>query len=927
MRTVSLAKFAYPPPHKVLVALLAACAAFPAAATQYKGPLSANESGNAAFDAIKAGSAEEGFVYNFQDGDEIISSPASRNFIVGGSGDTDLTLTGNIAISGTASGSDYVEQFNGLYVWVGTAESYWILNTDDVSVALELSGTSNSGSQWVNANGIYNVWGETQTGGVEIDVKAIGDNAYVAMAQGLITTNGGKITIDGGSIKAVAQNDGYATQAFGVSTEGHNERADSITSNGSLDIIAKAVNTSNDTGSFAAAYGVNNAQTSTGPSNVVNLDNTSIIAESEAAYGTAEAIGVYGGNLSQTTVGEGTIEVKALSLNGFGMAYGIYADNGVEKIVKESGDITVKGSSLAAGIYANDGIVEYGGGTITASMISEDIEPNAAGIYTGVDASVLLLGDTDVEASSALVGAGSILVAESVSAGFNGNYSEFTGGLAVRGTVGLGMTSQEASRYINQADTAALVLYAGYSLEGNYVVGSEAQTGSSAAESSLSLLSDGTLVIVAAEDYDGTSPLVTVDSASTENSSVIRLVNSARVVDGTQIFNLLDENAYPNDFIFETDNLLTEIVDNRIVKKSAESVFGSDLLIPNTVNSALNGAQGNGADRIIDLTSDSHTPKASGRQFNRIALMSAGGGAQIAASNAVILVDESIMRHGSKLVSLGRVSGSAGLWVDLNGSFSRADDFKAGKSSYGFKSDLAGGILGADYSFMDNLTIGVALSFGTGSVRGQGTATGTKNKIDYWGINLYGTWDVGIANLIGSIGWLQSKNDITQSGFNGEPDVSAFMLSARAEKSFELGTGYSITPHIGVRWTHLNMDDFSAGGFDYRSENVNLVSFPVGLAVSNAFSTTNGFIIKPYLDFEIAPNTGDKETSNQVGLVGSTINDVIDTRIASSVVYSARLGFSGTLGNSHEFGLYCGIAVGNGDYVSQQLKAGYRFVF
>ena len=135
MRTVSLAKFAYPPPHKVLVALLAACAAFPAAATQYKGPLSANESGNAAFDAIKAGSAEEGFVYNFQDGDEIISSPASRNFIVGGSGDTDLTLTGNIAISGTASGSDYVEQFNGLYVWVGTAESYWILNLSLIHIS------------------------------------------------------------------------------------------------------------------------------------------------------------------------------------------------------------------------------------------------------------------------------------------------------------------------------------------------------------------------------------------------------------------------------------------------------------------------------------------------------------------------------------------------------------------------------------------------------------------------------------------------------------------------------------------------------------------------------------------------------------------------------------------------------------------------
>ena len=918
-----------PPPPKLLVALLTACTAFPAAATQYVGPLDPSDTGNTAFDAIKSGSEGEGYVYDFQDGDEIISSSASDRFIIGSNVNTDLTITGDISVRGTAS-ADESQQLNGLYVWVGSSDdSYWTLHTDDISIVLELTGTPDRDRVNVTANGIFNQWGETQTGKVDIDVTAKGEDAYGETAQGLITKNGGKIAIDGGSIKVVAQNTGYATQAFGISAEGHNERSDTISSHGALEISANATSTSSDAGSFALAHGIRNtnSRNSNGFSNVVSLDKTSVIAIAEAAYGTAEAIGVYGGALSRTTVGEGSIEVTASNQNGQGMAYGLYADKGTEKIVKGSGDITVKGSYFATGIYAVDGEVEYGGGTISAAMTSEEIEPNAAGIYTETDATVSLQGDTEIDAASALVGAGTVLIAESVSTGFNGDFNQFTGDLVVRGTSGLGMSTQEASHYITEDDVAALVLYAGSALEGNYVVGTEAQPDTSANGSSLSLLADGTLVIVAADGYGGTTPLVTVDTASTEDTSVIRLVNSARVEDGTLLFDLLDENTSPDGFIFETDNLLTEVIDNRIVKKTVESIFGSDLLMPNTVNAALNGEQGEGADRIIALTSDSLTTEMSGREMNKIALMSVGGGAQIAAFNAAGMVDESLMRHGSKLVSLDHEPGKTELWIDLNGSFSRAHDFKAGGTSYGFKSDLAGGVVGADYSFTNDLTFGAALSFGTGSVRGQDTASGTKNNVDYWGVNLYGAWDAGIVNLIGSIGWIQTKNDIVQGSFSSEPDVSAFTLSARAEKSFELGTGYSITPHIGVRWTHLDMDDFSAGGFDYRNEKVDLVSFPIGLAVSNTFSTSTGLFIKPYLDFEIAPNAGNKETSNRVALTGSTIDDVIDTQIASSVVYSARLGVSGTVGKSHEFALFYGISAGNGDYVSQHLKAGYRFMF
>lgn len=239
---------------------------------------------------------------------------------------------------------------------------------------------------------------------------------------------------------------------------------------------------------------------------------------------------------------------------------------------------------------------------------------------------------------------------------------------------------------------------------------------------------------------------------------------------------------------------------------------------------------------------------------------------------------------------------------------------------------MAGGTVGADWNFSSGAAVGAAFSFGTGSVRGQNAASGTKNDVDYWGVNLYGVWDAGLINMIGFIGWLQTNNDISQDGRNAAPDVSAFTMSARFEKTFALGAGYAATPHIGVLWAHINMDDFVSGGFRYENETVDLISFPIGVAFTNTF-TAGTAELKPFLDMEIAPTAGDKHTDNRIGLVGGAVEDVIDTRIASSVVYSAKIGLSGNVGIAHNFGLYYGVSAGNGEYVSQQLKAAYRFIF
>ena len=811
---------------------------------------------------------------------------------------------------------------DGLYVWVGSEDSFYTLKTDDVSISVELEGTLTSGNQWVYANGIYNTWGETNTGAVDILTHSVGNNAYVATAQGLITNNGGTISISGGTIQATAENDGYASQAFGISAEGHPVRENSISSSETVDITAHAINTSSDPSSFAAAHGVRNVQDDSGPLNIVTQAGTIIRAKAETNKGTAEAIGIYSGELAQTIIGKGDIEATAISEEGAGTAFGLYADKGTKQLFKDEGDITVKGSSLVAGVYADDGEIQYGGGTISATMSSEDIEPNAAGIYASANALVMLSGNSDIEAASALVGSGTVIVNKSISAGFNGAFNQFNGNLISQGISGLGMDLQTASSYCSENDEAALILYAGSKLEGHYSVGTQATSSTSTSNSSLVLLSDGTLVIVAAGEYDGSSPLVTVEEASAEEGAIVRVINTARIQDGTKVFELIDESLAPSNYLFETDSLFATIKDNKIVKKSALSVFGPEMLIPHVVDESLN-MSGLGADRVIDLTSDSMGVTEAAQALNQIALM---GVAQFAAMNASQMIDDTIVEHGSLLAVTLHTAPCLDLWVNLNGTFNKADHYSVGNTSYGVKSDLAGVTVGADYAFGNGISAGGALSVGTGSVRGQGSGANIKNNVDYWGLSLYGVWTTPYLNLLASLGYVSSSNEIKQMGFKGKPDAQSLSLGLRVEKNIAINDTFTMTPHMGVRWVNIDVDSFNAGGFSYQSDRIDLFQIPIGVAFSNAFETDLGFKVKPVVDLEVTTNFGDTGTDSRVQLTGGSAEDVFETQINSNVIYSGKLSFGISKGN-HDLNLSYKGSVGSQDRNDQRLQAVYRFRF
>lgn len=353
-----------------------------------------------------------------------------------------------------------------------------------------------------------------------------------------------------------------------------------------------------------------------------------------------------------------------------------------------------------------------------------------------------------------------------------------------------------------------------------------------------------------------------------------------------------------------------------------------NVLIPNTVTAVAEGKDGLGADRIntildaLNGLKDHEVEQA----LNSIALMGAASGAQTTAINTSDVIQDSLVLHGSTLAAYAHEKTGPDLWIDMNGIFSKANGYKAGAEKYGYKSDLAGVTVGGDYAFGNGAALGLAASFGKGSVRGQGAGSGIKNDIDYYGVNLYGVWNTPYVNIIGTVGYLQSKNEIKQNGYKGKPDAKSVSLGVHAEKPLSLNETLTVTPHVGVRYTHVKLDSFNAGGIAYKADKANLVSVPVGVAFNANLTAPCGAKVKPFIDVTIAPNFGDRKVKNKVGLQDVGTLDSFDARIANNAMYRGKVGVEASKGN-HSFGLNYGIGGGDLGRVDQTLQAKYRYQF
>ena len=312
--------------------------------------------------------------------------------------------------------------------------------------------------------------------------------------------------------------------------------------------------------------------------------------------------------------------------------------------------------------------------------------------------------------------------------------------------------------------------------------------------------------------------------------------------------------------------------------------------------------------------------------MNSIAAVGAASGVQLASLNASNMISETIQDHVSVLNAYNHKEG-ADLWIELNGYFSKASDYKIGSAKYGYKSDIGGITIGADYGINADVTAGAAVSFGMGTFKGRGLGSGVKNSLDYIGFNAYGSWKTPYVDVIGNIGYLYTHNEVSTSyGPKVKPKTQAVTAEVRVEKGLAVNDSFTVTPHAGIRYTHVKADDMSIGGFKYENEKADLLQIPFGVSVNGNFKASCGATVKPFADFTVVANAGDKKVNNRLSLQSGDTFDTLSTEIANTSLYRGKVGLKMTRGAHSLNGAYS-IGGGNRGRLDQALGVQYRYEF
>ena len=265
-------------------------------------------------------------------------------------------------------------------------------------------------------------------------------------------------------------------------------------------------------------------------------------------------------------------------------------------------------------------------------------------------------------------------------------------------------------------------------------------------------------------------------------------------------------------------------------------------------------------------------------------------------------VSDAIVRH-----QLSEHNGK-GLWADV---FYAKNEAKEIYGHSGYSADIYGGVIGVDGTFSCGATGGIALTVGTADADSKGGVFSTSLDSDFWGVSAYAVKPMGDFHVKADLGYLHFDNDLT--GLGDASDASTVTVGLRADyTAFQKGA-FSITPHAGIRYTHIDTDAVAFND----DQKMNIVETPVGVTFAGNFETT-GWTIVPSYDFTIVPLLADKEVE-AFGSAG-------DMKILNGGLYNNVLGVQAQKGNV-SFGLHAAYGFGSNERSNTQVNANVRYNF
>ena len=386
---------------------------------------------------------------------------------------------------------------------------------------------------------------------------------------------------------------------------------------------------------------------------------------------------------------------------------------------------------------------------------------------------------------------------------------------------------------------------------------------------------DNSMLMVNAANISDSHVFITgVSSATISDKSKLYLDNAVK--DKTyKIINGVAAN-WNVDNILSNNKLLKFEVDtaNNTVKTISQSVKAAygDAVVAGDVYDAAVLAGGAAAD-FVAKAADEHVNADTATQvsaFNSAAAMGELAGVEHGTYAASNLFTDAISEHMSLT---NEKEHDSDIWAKYIHSKENVDGLAVAGADSKYDVNYNGIVVGADLYKNGKATVGAALSYVDGSVKGNTLAARTENDATYYGASIYGGIQNEDSAVIGDISYLHGKNDITQhnSGMTLTADAKsdAFSIGVRAEKTLKAGVG-KFVPYAGIRYMHLGAGNYNNSiGMAYDGDDINLWLLPVGVKYS-ADVKAGSWTIRPIAEVGYVWNMGDRDATQTVSLNGAS---------------------------------------------------------
>ena len=296
------------------------------------------------------------------------------------------------------------------------------------------------------------------------------------------------------------------------------------------------------------------------------------------------------------------------------------------------------------------------------------------------------------------------------------------------------------------------------------------------------------------------------------------------------------------------------------------------------------------------------------------------GVAQVALKAGAATTDAIAGRMGmgaqNSAITFANNGQGAGIWVTPIYVSSDSDGFEAQGVDYGTDINLYGVALGGDYTLANGVRIGAMFNVGSGDADGQGAGSSVTSDFDYYGFGLYAGYSVGQFSIVGDVSYTAVDNDVeANTGIDKletSLDSANLSIGVTGSYAFETAAGVTVTPHVGLRYSNIDIDDYSVKGKtygtvgDYSADSLSVFSIPVGVTIASEFQAGT-WSVKPSFDVTLTGNFGDDEAEGTFHWAGvENIDSSLNSEIFDNFTYGASLGIAAQSSS----GISLGVAVG-----------------